>query len=37
MTDNVDALVFLSCVAVMFRVTVVVYRWLNRRAARRRT
>ena len=32
-----DAVVFLSCVFVMLRLTVVVYRWLNRRAARRRT
>jgi hypothetical protein len=37
MPDNVDALVFLSCVAVMFRLAAVAYRWLNRRAARRRT
>ena len=32
-----DAVVFLSCVFVMLQLAVAAYRWLTRRAARRRT
>ena len=37
MTDTVAALIFLSCVGVFLRLAAVSYRWLTRRAARRRT
>lgn len=33
----INAVVFLSCVAVLLRLTAAAYRWLNRRANGRRT